>query len=95
VKLYTVMFLRSYRFENLARHDVEPETDTYFAHVEASGYTDAIKAGRQQVFEADCRDFGKRTMQEMGFGPDEETYDFLGLFAGHIEPVLHAWQHHN
>lgn len=92
MKPYTVMLLRSYRFEHIPQHNCEPESDTYFAHIEADSLTSAIKAGRQDAFDADCREYGKSFMRQMGFGSDSESYDFLGLFAGHIEPVWHAWQ---
>lgn len=89
---YTAMFLRSYRFEHIPGHEADPETDTYFAHVTGDNYKDAIQEGREQVFKADCREYGKTLMLGLEFGPDADTYQFMGLFYGHIEPVLHAWQ---
>lgn len=88
---YTVVLMRSFRFSDIPEWEAEPETDSYVAHVKATGHEEAVKAAKQQVLEADQKELGKDFMRRMQLDTDE--YTFIALFDGHIEAKYHGWQH--
>lgn len=89
---YTVALLRPRRMSDESFPDAV-ENDVYYAHInEGIGARAAIKPAQREVAKADNRDWKEhiKACYLEKLKPDE--YKVLGVFEGHIVPVLWNWQ---
>lgn len=97
MKEYTVVLMRDYRFSDIPEFSDDPDTDCYVAHVSAEDHTSAVKAARQQAFDADAVSIGRGSMRRgkdflQTFELDVEDYNFICLFDGKQDPKLFGFQ---
>jgi len=85
MKPYTVIFLRP---EHVAKYNETPfGKDTYVAAVESENITEAIKIGREEVYQADISAFDTDEVEIK-----RRDYKVVMVFEGHPKIALHGWQ---
>jgi len=75
-------------FDNGVLIEVEPNLIYVANRIVAETYKEGLRLAREEVFEADLKDFGFRTMK----GVHVASYQMLIAFKGHLDPLMFSFQ---
>jgi hypothetical protein len=86
---YTVVVARPHSVGEA--NDSDPATDVYTALVkDAADLNAAIRAGQQEAYTSDEKDWGKRAMRRWELSPAD--YQMVLVFEGIQRPVAFGWE---
>jgi hypothetical protein len=88
VSIYTIVLRRPLSLTQAADEDIDH--DIYVAiGIEANNLHEAVVAARQEVYDADVKEWGKRALSRMEIDPGE--YTMLLVFEGAHRPIAWPW----